>query len=368
MPSLKQSLPRRNCRLGTFRPAYRKIRIFYMLAEAQVMSDQWRGHYNRVRPHSALGKRPPVPEVTLTERPPTSPEPPGSDFRIGRLQRKMRPNSGVRSESNTHTQWLTHDSSLETSEKDLTMRRLANKLLPSFAHRLVKRGLQIIEWDPWQQKSWSQEGEDQILRRVFESDPSGFYVDVGAHHPMRFSNTYLFYKRGWRGINVDAMPGSMAVFNRHRPRDINLEVGVGPIEGSKPYYMFQEPALNGFSKELSEAREASTNPQKLLEVKCIKVLRLSTLLNAHLPRGQSISFLSVDVEGMDLEVLQSNDWTKYRPRVVLIEMLGTNLGEISDSQIGCFMRGNGYLAFAKCFHSVLFRDSSALGATIEKSS
>src|SRR4051794_14772116 len=67
--------------------------------------------------------------------------------------------------------------------------------------------------------SYSQEGEDMILRRFFEEHGKGFYVDVGAHHPKRFSNTYSFYKQGWSGINIDAMPGSMARFRRVRPRD-----------------------------------------------------------------------------------------------------------------------------------------------------
>lgn len=237
------------------------------------------------------------------------------------------------------------------------MRSLAKQLLPPFAKSLVRRGLQFMEWDPWQQKSWSQDGEDQILRRLFESDLTGFYVDVGAHHPMRFSNTYLFYRRGWRGINIDAMPGSMAAFAKHRPRDINLEVGVGAIEGNEPYHMFHEPAFNGFSKELSEVRGVSANPQTVLAVKALKVFPMSTLLDVHLPSGQPITFMSIDVEGRDFEVLQSNDWDRYRPRVVLIEMLGSNLGEIGDSQIGSFMLGKGYVAFAKCFNSVFFRET-----------
>ncbi len=76
--------------------------------------------------------------------------------------------------------------------------------------------------------SYSIEGEDRIVRSLFwEKRDTGFYVDVGAHHPFRFSNTYLFYTQGWRGINIDATPGSMRAFKKHRPRDINLEIGIG---------------------------------------------------------------------------------------------------------------------------------------------
>src|SRR5436309_16100262 len=75
--------------------------------------------------------------------------------------------------------------------------------------------------------AYSQEGEDLVLRRIFETQAKGIYVDVGAHHPFRFSNTCLLHKRGWRGINIDAMPGSMTLFERFRPLDVNLELGVG---------------------------------------------------------------------------------------------------------------------------------------------
>ncbi len=83
--------------------------------------------------------------------------------------------------------------------------------------------------------SYSQEGEDMVLRRLFEQKTVGYYVDVGAHHPKRFSNTYYFYKRGWRGINIDAMPGSMKLFNKMRPRDINVEIPVSSGEGEILY-------------------------------------------------------------------------------------------------------------------------------------
>ena len=83
---------------------------------------------------------------------------------------------------------------------------------------------------------YSQEGEDILLSRIFGEQTEGFYVDVGAHHPRRFSNTCFFYKRGWRGINIDALPGSMKVFQKLRPHDINLELAVSEREQVLTYY------------------------------------------------------------------------------------------------------------------------------------
>ena len=87
---------------------------------------------------------------------------------------------------------------------------------------------------------YSQNGEDLILNRFLENKEKGFFIDVGAHHPIRFSNTYLFYKKGWSGINIDAMPGSMTKFNKIRPKDINIEKGVGIKNDKLIFYQFNE--------------------------------------------------------------------------------------------------------------------------------
>jgi hypothetical protein len=92
---------------------------------------------------------------------------------------------------------------------------------------------------------YSQEGEDVVLARFFEGlGRTGFYVDIGAHHPVGFSNTFYFYRRGWHGVNVDALPGTAKLFQRMRPRDKTIECGVGLEQGVMTYFAFNEPALN----------------------------------------------------------------------------------------------------------------------------
>jgi FkbM family methyltransferase len=203
-------------------------------------------------------------------------------------------------------------------------------------------------------RCYSQEGEDMILRRVFEHKADGFYVDVGAHHPMRFSNTHFFYRRGWRGINVDARPGSKRVFDRARRRDVNVECGIARQAGVANYYEFNEPALNGFSASLSGQRDGRSD-YRIVATHQVQVVTLRELLDAHLPPGQQIDFLSIDVEGLDLDVVLSNDWEKYRPAFVLVEILGTSLGDVIDSPIAQAMAAEGYEIFAKCVNTVFFR-------------
>ena len=232
------------------------------------------------------------------------------------------------------------------------------KYIPRIIINFIKRILSFFTWDPWASYSWSQEGEDRILCRIFEQQSVGFYVDVGAHHPKRFSNTYFFYKRGWRGINIDAMPGSMKNFEKLRPRDINLECGIGTFNGKLDYYIFNEPALNGFSKELTQKRNNEDSSYQINEIVKVEILPLSVILDRQLPEKQIIDFMSIDVEGLDYEVLISNDWSKYRPKYVLTEILDSSLHEIEQSQIGKFMKKVGYFLYAKCIHTVIFKESA----------
>ena len=196
-----------------------------------------------------------------------------------------------------------------------------------------------------------------ILRRIFERQSSGFYVDVGAHHPKRFSNTQFFYERGWQGINIDAMPGSMTAFKKVRKRDINIECGVGEFQGLLNYYIFNEPALNGFSETLAKDRDSGISGYRIVKVLKVQVYTLAAILCKNLPDGQRIDFLSIDVEGYDFEVLRSNNWEKFRPTYVLIEILGSSLNDLNGHAITSFMREKQYSIFAKSVNTVFFKNS-----------
>ncbi len=208
--------------------------------------------------------------------------------------------------------------------------------------------------------SYAQQGEDMILHCLFQGWRTGFYVDVGAYHPTRFSNTYFFYQRGWRGINIDAMPGSMDAFRQARPEDVNLECAIAADRVPRTYYRFDEPAVNGFSRELSEAR-ASGGHFRPTGQEEIPTMTLAEVLEAHLPPGRGIDFLSVDVEGLDLDVLRSNDWSKYRPTVVVAEDTGVFLVDsLGRSGVVQFLRGLGFVPCAKSAHTVILADETRI--------
>lgn len=212
--------------------------------------------------------------------------------------------------------------------------------------------------DPFLRLSWSQEGEDMILRRLFESRGPGFYVDVGAHDPFRFSNTCYFHRRGWRGINIDANPSAIEGFRKHRPLDVNLCFGIAESPGTLTLHRFDEPALDTFDPTLAAAR--STMPgYRLVERVEVEVRRLDDVLAAHLPEGQEIDYLTVDVEGFDLQVLRSNEWTRFRPKVLLVEVRGTTIDALDGDPSYRFVCSVGYRAVAKTVNTVIFVEGDA---------
>jgi len=204
-------------------------------------------------------------------------------------------------------------------------------------------------------QSFSQEGEDLLLKRIFENKlEKGYYVDVGAHHPKRFSNTFLFYKNGWTGINIDAMPGSMKLFNIVRPRDINIEIPISERKEILIYYAFNESALNTFNRELGEYR-IFEKQNSLLFKKEIETETLEKILDQFLPINQKIDFLTIDVEGLDLAVLKSNNWLKYKPEVILVEAYESKLSGVLNSDIYLFLGKLGYDIVAKTPNTVFYK-------------
>jgi FkbM family methyltransferase len=223
----------------------------------------------------------------------------------------------------------------------------------------VRNGLQkylsiVARNIPLGRISYSQEGEDLTLARIFNilNVKKGFFVDIGAHHPFRFSNTYYFYKRGWVGINIDACPGTMKLFQLLRPRDTTIECGVGSKEGVLTYYSFNEPALNTFSE--SEAQSKVGSKYKVIDQLKIPVSTLKKILDERLPTGKKIDFMSVDVEGYDYEVICSNDWIRYRPTIIAVELLNCSIEDVRRNPTAAILLQQNYILLAKTYNTYFF--------------
>jgi len=215
---------------------------------------------------------------------------------------------------------------------------MIKKFIPaSFHYRLA-----LLKRSLFGYTKYSQFGEDEVLATLFKDKTKGFYVDVGAHHPERYSNTYLLHKKGWHGINIDPNPDTIRLFKKERPDDVNLECGVGHEGGEMTYYQFSDPAVNSFVKEEAEKWKQKKFLTYLGERK-VPVKTLSSIFDSYRKSG-AIDLLTIDAEGMDLTVLQSNNWDAYRPTIIVVE------GEDSTP----FLESKGYTLHTVCGVSRIF--------------
>jgi len=253
--------------------------------------------------------------------------------------------------------FLRHNSFRNIASKELA-ETYPHELAHYIAHTLHQRSLTDYECAALSHAAnaafhYSQEGEDIVFERLLGKKESGFFVDVGAHHPTRFSNTYALYRKGWRGINIDATPGSMAAFAQWRPGDINIEAAVSDTPDPMPFHMFKEPALNTFDAALAESYiQAGYEKQ---EIKDIATRPLSDILDEYLPPGMKIDIMSIDVEGGEMGVLRSNNWEKYAPRYLVLEILDIPLSEIMRFPAIVFLRDRGYGIVSKLVQTVILQ-------------
>ena len=203
---------------------------------------------------------------------------------------------------------------------------------------------------------FSQEGEDLVLKRLFPPDKKGFFVDVGAHHPTRFSNTFLLYKQGWRGINIDPLRGGMELFRTIRPLDINLEVAVGNGKSGMDYasyIQFEEPAYNCLFFEEKE-QVVNKIESKIVEIHKIPVRSLNAIFEEYSSEFDHIDLLSIDVEGLEEEVFDGFSIDKYLPDVIVVEIRGFSLEKREKFPVYSLLKESGYELRSMLFHSLIF--------------
>ncbi len=168
------------------------------------------------------------------------------------------------------------------------------------------------------QVSFSKSGDDIQLMKLIQSTTPGAYVDVGCWHPYKASNSYYFYLRGWKGICIDPNPELEHLYQRYRPTDIFENCAIGENTNPLDYYLLQDPhsSMNTLDRSFIEKHNLVS---EIKEVKSIPVYRLDAVLTKHLNASDRLDFFDIDVEGFDLEVLQTNNWQQYRPKIVVIE-------------------------------------------------
>jgi hypothetical protein len=116
-----------------------------------------------------------------------------------------------------------------------SIKNIAFKLAPTLFSRLSSSGLG---------DDYSPKVEEFILRRIFDKKQKGIYTDLRVYYPFQASKSYLFHKQNCTCINIDPMQGSKALVNKHRSKDINLEICVSAIRQQHTYFIFNKQPLN----------------------------------------------------------------------------------------------------------------------------
>jgi FkbM family methyltransferase len=162
--------------------------------------------------------------------------------------------------------------------------------------------------------SYAQHGEDVLLWRALRDIKNGFYIDVGAYHPIHDSVTQAFYERGWHGINLEPVPANAATFTETRPRDLTLMVAVSHEEGSKPFYEVPGSGLSTFDGDSLKPWQEKGWPINEITV---PTLTLAEICRRHVTRD--IHFLKVDAELSERQVFEGADFVNFRPWIILVE-------------------------------------------------
>lgn len=202
---------------------------------------------------------------------------------------------------------------------------------------------------------FSQTGEDKLIAKWLP-ETFGLYIDVGAGQPVRGSNTYHFYKRGWRGILVEPIANNYWMLKVLRKSDTVIRCLVSTTKGTTNFYEFVPYEYSTTIPAIAEKLKVRDGV-RFIHVLPIKALPLSELAPEMNPEYPTL--LSVDVEGADFEVLQSNDWTKTLPRVICVEELDSKNTE-SNSVIRSYLENLNYTLVATTSLSSIFVHTSYL--------
>ena len=167
-------------------------------------------------------------------------------------------------------------------------------------------------------------GVDIILEKIFMHQPKGIYIDVGCQHPIKNSNTYLLFKKGWEGINVDLDKDNIELFKRSRSNDNNFNKALSnDVKEVDLYFYHKKSPINTIDKKTSEFQKA-----KISSIKKIKTDTLNNIILNSKYKDQSFDLLSIDVEGHELEVLKGFDLNKFSPKVIVVEYLDLNVSKL----------------------------------------
>lgn len=193
--------------------------------------------------------------------------------------------------------------------------------------------------------SFAKSGDDIQLYKLIKKTTPGVYVDIGCWHPVKASNTYFFYLRGWKGICIDPNLELKSIFKKYRKEDIFINAAISNSNETLKYYSLNEAfdSMNTLNIDFLKSRNLESQIKTIIE---IPSYTLKSILDQNLLSTDRLDFFDIDVEGFDIEVLKSNDWEKYRPKIIMIES-NLRINEDINSDITTFLNEKNYRLIAK---------------------
>ncbi len=198
----------------------------------------------------------------------------------------------------------------------------------------------LFKKNKYRKISYSYGSVDLLLEHIFKNQSHGFYIDVGCQNPVMNNNTYLLYKKGWNGINIDLDKKNIDLFNFYRKRDLNINFAISSRESERELFFYHDKsAINTLEKSVANYQRAQVK-----EIKIVKTKTLNSIIENSKFNDLTIDFLSIDVEGHELDVIKGFDLKKYKPKVVIIEFLDLSLKklEIKNLNIKNFLKSEIY--------------------------
>jgi len=186
--------------------------------------------------------------------------------------------------------------------------------------------------------SYAQNFEDVLSNRIFKNQEKGFYIDIGAHHPIYDSVTKAFYEKGWTGINIEPVPKFFHLLEKDRPKDLNLNIAISDQQGELNFYELLDTGLSTFDREMTE-KLVKKNSFSVQEYPVI-MKTLGDVCSQYI--NQPIDFLKIDVEGWEEKVILGHDWQNFRPKIVLLEATIPNSSIRKETNISDFLNNYNY--------------------------
>ncbi len=210
-------------------------------------------------------------------------------------------------------------------------------------------------------RSFSQRGEDLIIDFALTSMgiTKPIYLDIGAHDPIYLSNTYYFYRKGGSGVCIEPLPGLYKILAKVRSRDTCLNSGVGAQTADQAnFYVMQSSALSTFSKAHAQQYQ-DEEAQRIGSIERVPLIGIGEVLTKYFPTG--LNLVSLDTEGMEVEILENFDFDNFRPEVFCVETLPYRRTTICEKpeEVSVLMRDRGYFLFADTFINSIFVDRSS---------